>query len=445
MNKNIIATLLLAASTSAVADAQTVVNAYGKDDATSDITLIYSGGLAKRAVWNKDNLLPYVTHLYADGHREWFYDGFLFMEFQRGSVVLGNSGAGQNPGKKEDWLWWVDHVMEEGHDLHALDELIGELKQTLGEPRIRHKVIISTPAPCKDGTQGTTAWRDINWGEIDGTKINFTRKAHRTMATKWIIGLIKERFDAENFQNIDLAGIYWLEESLYSNGDIVPSINDYIRSLGMKSYWIPYNLNNAAYKFHWKDTYRFDVAYQQPNYFFYESDGSLPDMSMLTGAIEDSKKYGLGLELEFETEGRSNGMHETSPAMHQRINDYIDAFEDYGVWESSGVAHYTGSKGLLHMAASADPVNQATIDRLASIVARRQAEFAGVGEAATIGAATFAYAGQGEIFITDDASDAVCYNTAGTAIHTGSGRFSCAPGVYIVSNGRGEAVKLLVK
>ena len=113
MNKIIIATLLLAASTSAVAGAQTVVNAYGKDDATSDITLIYSGGLAKRAVWNKDNLLPYVTHLYADGHREWFYDGFLFMEFQRGSVVLGNSGAGQNPGKKEDWLWWVDHVMEE--------------------------------------------------------------------------------------------------------------------------------------------------------------------------------------------------------------------------------------------------------------------------------------------------------------------------------------------
>jgi hypothetical protein len=423
--------------------AQTEINAYGTDDLTSDICLIYSGGLAKRATWTKDNLRPYVVHEYSDGHSEWLYDGFLFLEFIHDGRVLANSGSGQIAGTKEDWMWWLDHVMDKGHDLHALDELIGELKQTLVNPPMRHKVIISTPAPCKDSSG---AWADINWGEIDGEAINFFRQSHRLSATKWFCTQIKERFDAEKFENIDLAGIYWLEESLYSNGDIVPRVNDHIRTLGLKSYWIPYMRNNEQYKFNWKDKYRFDVAYQQPNYFFYDSDGTLPDHSQLVQAIEESKKYGLGLELEFETQDKSNGLHYVSPEMHQRLIEYIDAFEQYGVWDESAVAHYSGSKGMIQMAESTDPVDHATIDRLASIVVERhKKKMAGVASQEKEDLAIYAYAGEGEIFIASDACDARCYSMCGDLVHTGTGRFDCAAGIYFVTYNNGQSIKLLVK
>ncbi len=426
-------------------NAQTEVNAFGTDDLTSDICLIYSGGLEKRATWTKENLLPYVTHEFADGHSEWLYDGFLFLELYHNGAVLSNTGSGQVAAKKTDWEWWLDHVMEEGHDLHALDQLIGELKATLGEPAMRHKVIIATPAPCKDGSNGTPEWADINWGEINGEAMNFYRQSHRLTATKWMCSQIKERFDAEKFENIDLAGIYWLEESLYSNGDIVARVNDHIRSLGLKSYWIPYMLNNDQYKFNWKDKYRFDVAYQQPNYFFYKN-GSLPPYSQLEQALEESKKYGLGLELEFETEGTSIGLHSVSPEMHQRLVDYLDAFEKYGVWDESAVAHYSGSKGMIHMAESTDPVDHATIDRLASYVVDRHKKIAaGVSTPTVEDHANYAYAGAGEIFITADAPDARCYSVSGSLVHVGPGRFDCPDGVYFVTFRNSKTIKLFVR
>ena len=129
---------------------------------------------------------------------------------------------------------------------------------------------------------------------------------------------------------------------------------------------------------------------------------------------------------------------------HQRLIDYIDEFERLGVWDDGGVAHYSGTQGFYHMHTSTDAVNHATIDRLASLVAKRQEQFAGV-EAPVADNLPFAYAGPGEIFITSDAPNAVCYNTSGIAIHTGTGRFTCPAGMYIVTDGQGRSTKLIVK
>ncbi len=428
--------------------AATEVNKFARDTEVCDPVLIYSGGLAKRPTWNEQNLRPYVTHLYADGHRDWFFDSFIFNETirstpDRGNVVLGNASAGQVPSVKEDWEWWVDHVFAPDHDLHALDKLIGKYKKELGEPRMRHKVIISACAPCKDGSGGGAVWADINWGEINGTKINLARKQHRIIATNWHIDQIKKRFEDEHFENIDLAGIYWIEESLFSNSDILPAVNAHIKSIGLRSYWIPYWENNDQYALSGMDKYGFDMVWRQPNYFFYKTGSyDLPDYQQLVDCIESSKKWGLGLELEFETQDKSNGMHEVSEKMHQRLIDYIDAFEKYGVWDESGVAHYGGSKGFVDMAASSDPVNQATMDRLASFVAKRQSAFAGISDVKADKHVKIAYTGPCEIFIAADSASV--YDIAGTTIFKGNGRVQCQPGIYIVADDYGNACKVAV-
>ncbi len=447
-------TLAIAFGIALAADAVTVTDKYAVDTEVCDPVLIYTGGLAKRATWNRQNLTPYITHLYADGTRDWFYDTFIFNETirscARGNVVLGNSSGGQIASLKEDWVWWLDHVFGRGHDLHVLDRVISEQKQTLGEPRLRHKVIIGTCAPCKDGSNGGAVWADINWGEIDGVKMDFSKRADRLKAACWMVDQIKERFEAQNYENIDLAGIYWIEESLFSNADIIADVNDHIRSIGLRSYWIPYWDNNDEYALNGMDRYHFDMVWRQPNYFFYERDGkTLPPKSQLIECIESSKRFGLGLELEFETSGTSNGLNNVAPKLHQRLIDYIDEFERLGVWDDSGVAHYGGSKGYIDMLNSGDAVNQATMDRLAGIVKKRQLKFAqqssGIEDITAPEARQFAYASQGKIFITSDAPDAMVYTLAGVPVFYGNGLFECKSGLYIVTDGQGRSVKLAVK
>lgn len=446
---------LLAVSLCAGSSFAARVNKFGMDTQVCDPVLIYTGGMAKRASWTMENLAPYVVHTYSDGTEDWFYDAFIFNETTWWGVSLHNA-IGSTPGTKATWTQYLDHIFSEDHDLGALDRLIGEKKKCLGEPRMKHKVIISYCVPCMkgsyrvpDGSDVGFQWTDFVWGTVDGKEINFINADDRVAAVKWYVDEAVSRFNAKNYENIELAGFYSVEESMnprVSNGDLQARYNDYVASLGLRSYWIPYWYGNDEYATVWKEKYHFDMAYRQPNYFFYNNDGSLPPYSQLTSAISNSKLYGLGLELEFETSETSNGLHEVSEKMHQRLIDYIDAFEEKGVWENAGVAHYGGSVGYINMARSSDPVNHATMDRLADLVAKRQSIFAGVADIEADGEhRRMACPGEGEIFVSAEFPEACVYNVSGTIVHRGWGRFACPKGVYIVSDNRGRTEKVLVK
>lgn len=430
------------------------VNQFGIDTKVCDLVLIYTGGMTKRANWTKENLMPYVVHTYSDGSEDWFYDAFIFNEISWKGRSLHNA-LGSAPGYKTTWIEYLDHLFAEDHDLGALDKLISEKKKTLGEPRLKHKIIISYCVPCMyysyrvpDGSDVGFQWTDFVWGSIDGKEINFKNAQDRLAAVKWYVDEVIRRFEEKNYENLELVGFYSVEESMnprVSNGDMQAEYNDYVASLGLRSYWIPYWWDNDTYATVWKEKYHFDMAYRQPNYFFYTNSGSLPDYSQLTSCIKNSKLYGLGLELEFETAETSNGLHEVSPAMHQRLIDYIDAFEENGVWESSGVAHYGGSVGYINMAKSNDPVNHATMDRLADLVIKRQSAFSGVDDAKIADQhRSIACAGNGEIFVSAEFPTACVYDVAGHLLHEGWGRFACPKGMYIVTDGKGNTTKLFV-
>lgn len=432
-----------------------MTNQYGRDTEVCDPVLIATGTLPKRAIWNQMNLRPYVTHAYADGHRSWFYDSFIFCEGtwydrETGEVrVLGNASGGQLPATKADWIAFMDHIFSPAHDLSQLDAVIGKWKETLGEPPMRHKVILNLCLPAKDGrgTPNACSWKKFDFGEIDGVDMDFSKVEHRIAATKWYVDELVRRYEEQGYTNFDLAGLYWVEESLYSNEEIVTEINDYIHSKGLRSYWIPYWANNDQYAIHWGDRYHFDMAWRQPNYAFYNADGSLPNKAQLVACIKSCKTYGLGLELEFETMLKSSAMHETSPEMHQRLIDYIDAFETYGVWDDGGVAHYGGSKGFCDMAASMDPVNQATMDRLCDIVQKRQKAFAGIEapEVSEPAQPLGVYAVPGGIHISESTTEASVFNSAGMLVHEGNGFVPCAPGLYFISDGAGRTAKVAVR
>lgn len=84
------------------------------------------------------------------------------------------------------------------------------------------------------------------------------------------------------------------------------------------------------------------------------------------------EKYGLGLELEFETQGKSVLMHSHPDSYYDRLVDYLDVFEARGVFDESAVAYYSGTKGFLDMSRSTDPRDRSIMDRIARHVERRQ-------------------------------------------------------------------------
>lgn len=416
------------------------VNAFGTDPAISDMALIYAGE-SRRLTWTEEHFEPYLTHKFADGHEDWFFDAFLFLETSHGNVAFSNGMKDADWAKQEDYNWLLDQFFDEDLKLHALDRLISKKKTTLGEPPLRHKVVITAIAPVK---MSNGNWSRAVWGKVDGQSVYLMSDAGRIKATSWLVDQIIERFNAANFQNLDLAGIYWVEEGLYTNGSIMASINDYIHSKGLKSYWIPYYPNNSQYWSQWSDTYNFDMCYIQPNYAFYNSNGTLPPYSQLTETCDAAKSYGMGLEFEFETQATSNAMHSVNPTLHQHINDYMDVFEQKGVFDQAGIAYYTGTKGLYDMAASEDPVDHATIDRLANyVVTRQKAAAASITEVTAD--TDWAHVDGDTVYISADAPKALCHDISGRLIHSGAGTFTCNSGLYILSAPGHNTLKFFVK
>jgi hypothetical protein len=108
------------------------------------------------------------------------------------------------------------------------------------------------------------------------------------------------------------------------------------------------------------------------------------------------------------------------------------------------VAYYTGTQGLIHMDKSTDPVDKATIDRMARFVAARQkakSESASAGDAIS-DLTPMAVTGDGCITL---APDTCCHDLAGRLLYTGAGSYGCEAGIYIVSDNLGHSMKLIVK
>lgn len=434
---------ILSLTVSSVAFADGNINKYGVDTEICDLALIYAGN-SKRLSWTEAHFEPYLTHKYADGTESWLFDGFLFLEFVNGDVGYGN-GMGSTWAKQENYNWQLDQYFDPQLKLHALDRLITAKKVKLGEPPLRHKVVIAAIAPRK-GASGVWPRLPI-WGSIDGISMKLIVKEDRIKITEWYIDQIIERWNKADFKNLDLAGIYWVEEGLTSNGEIMAEINDYIRSKGLRSYWIPYyGEGNDRYWKVWKENYKFDMVYVQPNYAFYKSDNSLRPYSALTDACNAAYSYGMGLELEFETQEKSTAMHSQNPTLHQRINDYMDVFNNKGVFADAGVAYYTGTKGLYDMATIGDATDHQTMDRLARfVVARQKARQQATGIDDVRVDEKWVESTDGGIVIYESAPDARCYDLSGRLILSGPGSVSCRPGIYIASDGRGNTVKLHVK
>lgn len=344
----------------------------------NDMALIWIGGHA-RTEWDKTAFTPYVMHTFQDGHRTWFFDGFLMIEGQleelddEGKLVQKFSLGESNdfPATKEHWEYILDKQLGliDGTGCKALDETIGELMPMLGKPATKHKVVMMQCIP--KGFAG-------NWGEIDGYRINFASVNDKILAMKWYTDLVIKKFAECNFQNIVLDGMYWLREAVDdSEVPLVKGMTPYYKEKGIKSYWIPW-LRAPNYKI-WKEL-GFGMTYEQPGYFF----STDRPYERLEQACEDAWEYDFGIELEFEGKAISGyddkrieyvqdnaAMYDNSPVFYQRFVDYIDILEKEAIFDFKQMAYYCGYQAVYDFARSTHPKDKAVMDRLASILENR--------------------------------------------------------------------------
>lgn len=288
LNKTLLATMLfLSISTCAYCE---YLPAGGDEcGGVNDMLLLYSGDYDGQT-WTPENLKYYVFHLNRAGEPDdWFFDGFLFLA----QSMPGGQGAEENiyakPTDKSSWNWFTDRIFERGKFIDAIDELIesdgGEL------PAVPHrKVAIMIPYPSP---------RQHDFGDVDGDSVSedFKNPEDRIKVVKWYIDSTIERWKKSEYSNIELAGFYWMEESYHLEDErLLPATRDYLHDRGMRLFWIPYYMADAALVVNSRDL-GFDCTAKQPNYFFKRWQA---EKSRVATTAKKAKKTHAGVEIEVD-------------------------------------------------------------------------------------------------------------------------------------------------
>lgn len=320
----------------------------------ADTVLIYQGG-SGRLPWTPDQFAPYVRcRDPRDGREKWLFDGFLFIEFHDGDRTFseGEGNGKWTPADKKTWMHLLDKNFEAGHGVPALEQCCAETEKRLGPPLRRRQVILTLPEPIVNFTR---------WGQLNGRRLDFSATADRLAACDWYIAQALEKWRRLAPKHLALAGFYFVpEHASPPNRQLLPLVARKIHQLGLRFFWIPYW--RAAGAGDWKKL-GFDIASQQPNYFFHPG---LPK-SRLQEACDFARAHGMGMEMELD-----DRLISRTKIFGPRFDAYLKAFANNGVKESASMSYYEGGGTLLRLAQSKDKKVHSYYDRMAQWVLDRQ-------------------------------------------------------------------------
>ncbi|MGG0814199.1 DUF4855 domain-containing protein [Paenibacillus alvei] len=319
----------------------------------SDLGLLYNGHYANnKGDWTKERIIPNISYVDEAGNpKDWLFDGILYL----GLDTPSGRNLGLN-GKLDDWKWYLEKTFAAQGDMYQLNEATKEVGAKLNDPNHKTKVVYMIPFPV----EGTTNFGDIGDGNLSfsdsiGVEQAF---ANRVKAVHWWLDQVKQKWDAANYSNLELVGMYWLDEQISTHRkgpDMLRETSAKVHDMGMKLFWIPFF---SGYKtFMWKDVGIDNVAYQ-PNYFFEED----IDPERLQDAAYLSKQHGMGNELEFDDRML------TDNHFREKYIEYLNNGAENGFMQNGYNAYYQGNDAVYHAAVSKDPSNRILYDWLYQFV-----------------------------------------------------------------------------
>lgn len=302
------------------------------------ILLYNSGGMP---AWTGDRLRYYVTHVNANGAPDgWFFDTFLYLALAAESQRGLEPNYGNGPSRAEDWRWYLDQrLFGSDSDLAELERAVAAAGKQLGDETHTVRVIIAIPYPDSRAT---------NFGSLDGPALDFSRNEDRATAVKWYLRQVAQRWTASHFEHLRLGGFYWLREEV-PEGDkaLVKMASGLVAHQLLPFYWIPY-YGSAGWD-QWREL-GFDVAIQQPNYFFYD----VP-RERIQQAAEFAWDHRMGVEIELDRRVIN------SQERHDRYRRYLQGGVEQGYQRASTLAWYD-DYALMECARAQDPAARRLYD-----------------------------------------------------------------------------------
>jgi hypothetical protein len=315
--------------------------------------LLYNGQYSNDlGTWKKERIIPNISYVDKAGEpTDWLFDGVLYLGTFSDKGRGFGAGSGM-PSLKEDWEWYLDKTFAPEGDMYQLNEATKEVSAKLNQPDQKEKVVLMIPYP----DEGVTDFGDVDG---DNKSENFKALTDRVKAVQWYLDEVKQRWEAADYSNLELVGMYWLEEQIgidQVGPELVSSASNMVHTLNvsgnsnMKFFWIPHFL---AYKsFMWKDV-GFDAVAFQPNYFFEPM-----DYDRLEDAANIAKRYGMSNEFEFDDRMLTDGV------FRERYIDYLNSGVETGLMTDGFNAYYQGNNAVYNSAVSTDPSNRVLYDWL---------------------------------------------------------------------------------
>ena len=317
-----------------------------------NIIKIYNGyyhSSQSKANNTKEELIPYIAYVGTGGEIiDTMFDSVAFVpchgDYPSGGRLTKTSG--KPAAVMSDWELYLQYTFAPEYDLHALDEAVGEVWETLGKTG-KFKVFLTMPFP----TVNNNAFGDING---DGEAEYSRNLEERLEILKWYAGKCVSEFESAQFSNLELAGFYWYREDVnYSDSDheaeLIKEFNRYAAAKGLATLFDPFYLS-VGYD-HWEEL-GFTGAVMQPNAAFSNTTGKYFETEMLAEFAQTVNKRRLGVEIETDEPSVLSGADYLSAG--KNYESYLFYGAKYGYMSAVKTYYQGAGPGSLYNFCKAD-------------------------------------------------------------------------------------------
>ena len=331
-------------------------------DGVHNVPLLYFGYWPEDervAKLRKDDFLPYLAYIDREKNvLDTMFDGLMFLIVQGRCPSGGCLGYHGAPNLLSDCEYILDELFADGQNLKAYDKAVEELKQALSLPKdYKHKFYLTAPVP----KISLNPFGDLNG---DGIEEKLLSTEDCINAYAWFIDETLKRYNAEHFENIQLDGWFWVNESASrANRDdeenfATGCVNE-LHKRNQKCIFIPYFQAGGCEK---AEKIGFDCTTMQPGLSFQSVLGLNPE-GMFCDFTKLCKKYGFGVELEIH-HGVKNP--DTKEQYGKLFDEYLLGCIRNGMMTETVHTYYQAAgPGVFHYCAhSNDDYQRAIYDKL---------------------------------------------------------------------------------
>ena len=208
-----------------------------------------------------------------------------------------------------------------------LEEVVGEIKQTLNMPDYKVQVYFPLLRLC-DFTIGPNNIKDFGDVDGDGKTENMTVSDDRIKVFNWYIERVMTEFASRGYQNVEFDGFCWVNEDVgyeVDDSHIMTEAGQCVKAAGTNYLWIPYYTANRYYLGH---EMGLDIINMQPNYMF---DLEQPEYQLSVSATR-TKWMKMCIEIEHNREAFSNPLYLRNYMLYLyygAVEGYMDSIHIY--------------------------------------------------------------------------------------------------------------------